>query len=380
MRQVLIRIPTPFGQLPIFSFGMMLLVAFLTGTWLASRRARREKVPTEALWDIALYVFFAGIIGARLLHFILFPQSGDIWEQLLRFVRIWEGGLVFYGSLAGGLVGFVLAYFFIIRRLGLRTWQIADIIAPSIALGIFFGRIGCFLNGCCFGNVADPSVPSWLTVRFPPLSIPHRALSEQGYQTLLGFGVLGHDAPDQDSRTVLFVEPDTPAAHAGLKPGDVIVELNEQAVESGEQLVKRLFELISQASSLRATGTKMRLSVSVLRGEKILRPDTESGVASFTPPWSLPLYPTQLLSAVDGLLLWAFLSLLYPLRRRYGEIFAIFLAAYAFSRFFLEQLRSDTPRLFQGMTFSQLVSIGLLVVACALWLALYRWGTRPDSQ
>jgi len=124
----------------------------------------------------------------------------------------------------------------------------------------------------------------------------------------------------------------------------------------------------------------MRLSVSVLRGEKILRPDTESGVASFTPPWSLPLYPTQLLSAVDGLLLWAFLSLLYPLRRRYGEIFAIFLAAYAFSRFFLEQLRSDTPRLFQGMTFSQLVSIGLLVVACALWLALYRWGTRPDSQ
>lgn len=379
MRQVLIRIPTPFGELPIFSFGVMLLMAFLSGTWLASRRARREGIAPEALWDIAIYVFFAGVIGARILHMVLFPQPGNWWEQIVRFVKIWEGGLVFYGSLIGGAVGFLLAYILVIRRLGLRTLQIADIIAPSIALGIFFGRIGCFLNGCCFGNVADPAIPAWLTVRFPPLSIPHRALAERGYQTLLGFAVGSVDDPALKERTVVLVEPDTPAAQAGLQAGDIILEVNGQSVQNLKELLERLKELCSQAIGPHATTPQLRLELTVLRQGQVLRPENSGGVAPFSPPWSLRLYPAQLLSAADGLFLCGLLTLFYPLRRRYGEVFVAFLAAYSVTRFFIEQIRSDTPRIFAGMTFSQAVSVGLLLLAVLAWGALYLRGETPKS-
>lgn len=376
MRQVLIRIPTPWGELPIFSFGIMLVLAFLSGTWLAARRARREGVPPEAMWDIAIYVFFGGVIGARILHMILFPQPGNLWQQLVRFVKIWEGGLVFYGSLVGGGIGFILAYLAIIRRLGIRTWHIADLIAPSIALGIFFGRIGCFLNGCCFGNVADPAVPAWLTVRFPPLSIPHRAMAERGYQTLFGFALTSPRNMVHDARTVALVEPDSPAAQAGLQIGDVIVEVNGHAVSDGDALLKHLNELQLQATGPHATIADLHLALTVLRQGSVLRPDSTGGVAPFRLPWSLPLYPAQLISALDGLLLCGLLTLFYPLRRRYGEVFAAFLSAYAVSRFFIEQIRCDTPRFWAGMTFSQLVSVAMLVVAVILWSALYRWGEQ----
>lgn len=378
MRQVLIRIPTPWGDWPIFSFGVMLLVAFLSGTWLASRRAQREGIASEALWDIAIYTFFAGVVGARILHMVLFPQPGNLWQQVLRFFKIWEGGLVFYGSLVGGAVGFLLAYGLIIRRLGLRTLQIADIIAPSIGLGIFFGRIGCFLNGCCFGNVADPSVPAWLTVRFPPLSIPHWALAKRGYQTLLGFAIGSPEHPAVEDRTVALVEPDSPAARAGLQPGDIIVEVNGQAVHNQAELLQRLADLCAEADGPQATITDLRLELTIVRQGRELRPDSPGGVAPFSPPWSLPLYPSQLISALDGLLLFGLLTLLYPLRRRYGEVFATLLAAYAVSRFFIEQIRSDTPRIWAGMTFSQLVSLGLLGFAVVFWIGLYLWGEPPQ--
>ncbi|MCS7168298.1 MAG: prolipoprotein diacylglyceryl transferase [Gemmatales bacterium] len=380
MRPVLLRIPTPWGDVPIFSFGIMLVLAFLIGTWLAARRARREGVPPEAMWDIAIYVFFGGVVGARILHMILFPQPGNLWQQMVRFVKIWEGGLVFYGSLIGGGIGFILAHMAIMRRLGIRTWQVADLITPSLALGICFGRIGCFLNGCCFGNVADPSVPAWLTVRFPPLSMPHRALAERGYQTLFGFALASPQDTQRDARTVVLVEPDSPAAKAGLQAGDVILEVNGQPIDNGDVLRQHLNQLRLQASGPHAAIPDLHLALTVMRQGSVLRPDSTDGVAPFRPPWSLPLYPTQLISALDGLVLYGLLTLYYPLRRRYGEIFAAFLATYAVSRFFIEQIRSDTPRLWAGMTFSQLVSVAILITAVLFWLALYRWGEKPAQE
>src|SRR5262249_44505506 len=140
MQQVLIRV---FG-LPLYGFALMLFLAFVFCTWLAGRRAEQEGIRKEHIQDLALWLFIPGIIGARL--FFLYSRGEPLWN----FWRIWEGGLVFYGSAIGGILGYALAYFWTIRKHGLSTWKLADIIAPSVALGLCLGRIGCWLNGCCY--------------------------------------------------------------------------------------------------------------------------------------------------------------------------------------------------------------------------------------
>jgi phosphatidylglycerol:prolipoprotein diacylglycerol transferase len=161
MRQVLYTIPI-FGGLSIFGYGAMLVLAFLSSTWLAWWRARREGLDPEVIMDMAFWVFLLGMVGARLFYCIEYwgTEIKNIWEVL----QYWKGGIVFYG----GLIGSVLA-FFVYRRahpFPLRPYM--DVLAPSIAIGIMFGRLGCFLNGCCFGRICQ--LP-W-AVSFPRLSPP----------------------------------------------------------------------------------------------------------------------------------------------------------------------------------------------------------------
>ncbi|HMP18355.1 MAG TPA: prolipoprotein diacylglyceryl transferase, partial [Gemmatales bacterium] len=131
--------------------------------------ARQEGYSANIPWDLGLYIFVAGVIGARLLSMLVDQKSPEnLAAAFFQFLRIWEGGLVLYGSIPGGLIGYWLAYRHIVKPNKLRTLQIGDWLAPSIALGIAFGRVGCFLNGCCYGDVADPAaVPPLLTVQFP---------------------------------------------------------------------------------------------------------------------------------------------------------------------------------------------------------------------
>jgi prolipoprotein diacylglyceryltransferase len=227
MYQVLFRIPfKPFDwlpdwwpqEVPIYGFGMMLFITFLVTTWLASRRARKEGINPQYLQDLAIWIFVGGLVGARLVY------MKQYHEPLSNFFKIWQGGLVFYGSAIGGVAGYFLAYLFVIRKHGLSTWKLADIIAPSVAIGLLLGRIGCFLNGCCYGNVACPDCPG---VGFP-LSAPARyTLVGAGYQTAAGFTLI--DMNRRDGRKVAAVKPDSPAAASGLRVGDLIVSINTNA-------------------------------------------------------------------------------------------------------------------------------------------------------
>src|SRR5437764_726164 len=111
MRQVLFRIPihTSFfpDGIPIYGFGMMLFVTFVATTWLAGRRAQKEGIAKEYLQDLAIWIFVGGIVGARIVYMLQYKIP--LWP-LWNFFRIWEGGLVFYGSAIGGLAGYGLAY------------------------------------------------------------------------------------------------------------------------------------------------------------------------------------------------------------------------------------------------------------------------------
>jgi len=137
----------------------MVALAFLAGLWTASRRCLREGIPSEKILDLGPWLILGAIVGARTLYVVSYWREQFADKPLSEIFMVQHGGLVFYG----GLVGSSLACILYTRLKKLPLWKMADILAPSIALGYVFGRIGCLMNGCCFGRTCD--LP-W-AIRFP---------------------------------------------------------------------------------------------------------------------------------------------------------------------------------------------------------------------
>lgn len=257
-------------ELPIYGFGIMLVLAFIFAPWLAWWRARREGFDGDVILDMGFWIFVAGLIGARA-EYCREYWGKDI-HNLFEALQYWRGGIVYYGGIVGGVIGFFTYRWF--NPFPVRPYL--DAIAPSIALGTFFGRLGCFLNGCCYG---DQCRLPW-AVSFPR---------------------------------------ESPAwwhhLHAGL--------ISKGATES------------------------------------------------------LPIHPTQLYSALDGLVLLILLSAYYPLRRRDGEVMGLLMIAYPITRFLIEYIRNDEVAFFAGLTISQTISVLLLLSGLVYWAWL---STLPDRR
>jgi phosphatidylglycerol:prolipoprotein diacylglycerol transferase len=149
------------GPLDIHTYGVLVAAGFVAGLWLAARRAGRSGLKTEAVTDLGAWLIVAGILGAKLFHVIFFwGEFVAGWQA--EGVRSLREGFVFYG----GFIGACAATIFYARRRQLPLWKLADVLAPSVAIGHAFGRLGCFFNGCCFGKAC--ALP-W-AVEFPP---PH---------------------------------------------------------------------------------------------------------------------------------------------------------------------------------------------------------------
>lgn len=146
-----------FGSFEIHSYGLLLAIAFLVAIQIFVVRGKRRGIPEDALHSIALVILILAIIGGRGL-FILTHWS-DYAPDPAAIFRLWEGGLMLYGGYLLAIAG-TIAY---IRRAKLPVWSIADAAAPAMAIGIAIGRIGCFMNGCCFGL---PTHSAW-GIRFP---------------------------------------------------------------------------------------------------------------------------------------------------------------------------------------------------------------------
>ena len=124
------------GFVHVRSYGVMMVVAFLVGTWIALREARRLRLDEDKLVAVIFIALVSAVLGARALYVV---------EHVDEFRQQW------FGLLAA-------------RQAGLPMWVVADALTPSIALGTAFGRVGCFLNGCCYGR---PTHLPWGVV-FPP--------------------------------------------------------------------------------------------------------------------------------------------------------------------------------------------------------------------
>ena len=160
------------GNWPVYSYGVLLALAYLAGLQLAVMRARRAGLDSARIMDLGIYLIIAALVGAKLMLVVVdFSYFRDHPRELLSLVRV---GGVFYG----GLIFALLAGLWLVRRYKLPVWSAADMYAPGVALGHIIGRLGCLLAGCCYGRPTD--LPWGITFTSPvaaasagtPLGIP----------------------------------------------------------------------------------------------------------------------------------------------------------------------------------------------------------------
>jgi phosphatidylglycerol:prolipoprotein diacylglycerol transferase len=197
------------GTLSLPSYFTMVAVGFALAIFLAWRWAGRNGLGRDSVLDLGLYMVIFGVIGARLLHVIADgqlsnyinwcfdpgavvweitqlecrapayggewdsaenvcrprdPGSRPGWERCTLWLQFWQGGLAYYG----GFIFASLYGIYFIRREGLPLARVLDLSGWAIPFGLGWGRIGCFLNGCCYGAVVDHAgEPPWWAVSFP---------------------------------------------------------------------------------------------------------------------------------------------------------------------------------------------------------------------
>lgn len=179
------------GPITIRSYGVMLALAFFVGVLYVRHVALRDGKPFERFLTIAYIMIFGGIIGARL-SYVLF--------HLEEFEGNWTSSFNPFGSdefgiaglnVYGGVLVAIIGTFVYCRLKKISTLEVFDYFSPALGLGLGIARIGCFLNGCCFGTPTD--LP-W-GVSFPPGSIPYTVYFDaplhpsQLYTSLYGFGL-----------------------------------------------------------------------------------------------------------------------------------------------------------------------------------------------
>jgi phosphatidylglycerol:prolipoprotein diacylglycerol transferase len=147
-------------QLP--AYGVMAVTGYLVGMYFISKEAIRNKIQPIMIQSLSMWIIVGMLIGARIWY---------VWENWNQFApsplsifKLWEGGMVFYGGFIGGFTGGIL--FIKIAKLPLA--KVMDIMAPGIAIAVGIGRIGCFLNGCCYGRITNSRIGICFPSRWTP--------------------------------------------------------------------------------------------------------------------------------------------------------------------------------------------------------------------
>lgn len=172
MHPILLQI----GSFFVGSYGVLIMLGVVGALLLAMHLARRRGLRPEFLYDLAFVCLLAGFVGARLL-FLVVEWRAFVEDPVPMLLS--RSGFVFLG----GLVAAIAVALWFVRRAGMPLWETADVAAPGVPLAHAFGRVGCYMAGCCYGRVLPEGSP-W-AVKFP------RLMDEKG-ETLFGFAWQDH--------------------------------------------------------------------------------------------------------------------------------------------------------------------------------------------
>jgi phosphatidylglycerol:prolipoprotein diacylglycerol transferase len=360
------------------SYGVMMMIAFLTGIWLACRRAYRSKADPDIVLNMGFIALIGGVAGARAMFVIHYwgERFANQPNPIMAIFDIRAGGLEFWG---GPLVVIpaLTIYLKFFAKASAR-WYL-DITLPSLAWGLAITRIGCFLNGCCWGAICvdqhDPaneraavpwavrfpygSGPMVQQYRFGELALPKELVwvsSVVESSPLSAEYIQAAVADDGKTRERLAAE-----VQASLKARN-----DASNAGAGAEVIKRLQDVEATAQAAMSAHDSSPIGFVENRCRQYgLTPAQLAELASYYR--SKPVHPAQLYDTVNGLLLSWVLSLMFYRRRRHGIILGWFLILYSISRLFTELIRSDNPLDVFGVTISQAISLCTLATGL-LWM------------
>lgn len=314
----------PLVGLTVKSYGLMMVVGFLAAVSIIRYLSRHFTPDPMHITNAALYALIAGVVGARAFFVIhYFDQfRDDPWNVF----AIWNGGL----ELLGGVVLAVAVILLYIWYHKLPTRHYLDVLALGLLVALAFGRLGCFLNGCCYGR---PTELPW-GVRFPYGSFAYRSQVRANPDR-------GRPTPHLNLPEEYFGYTDEQGSHIpDLKPWTHLTAVQKELVSAG-------------------------------------------------PYRSLPVHPTQLYSSLAAALLGLGLhgvlrrsqraenAGIYPFLAKPGSTFSLMFIFYGLMRFAVEMRRDDNPFEVGSLTISQLLSIGLITLG--IILAVFFTFSRPEK-
>ena len=339
--------------LPVRGYGLMMMLGVLTAVGISYRRVLQLGVAKESFLGLVLWTVIGGLLGARLFYIVQKWSELDgtsISEKLWTALQFTEGGLVVYGAILGGIAG-ILGWTLLQKVVPL---SLLDAIVPAFFIGLAFGRIGCLMNGCCYGGVVESGLPAIAFPRGAPAYMDQLASGR-----LLGIHTKSTHGRDS---TIDAVDPGSWAQRNGIAPGQIL-----DSIQVGQ---------VPQVPSLQAQAMREH-APPVLEG--LVRTDRVRTVVRELPNRSLPVHPSQIYASITGFLL-CFWSLTIPRWvQRPGLVFGSGWLAYGVLRFLEEIVRVDEGGQFgTELSIAQWVSIVGIVFGAIL--TVYSWSGSSKSQ
>lgn len=312
----------PFLHISVKSYGTMMVIGFLTACWLMRRMMRRAGQKPDFVSNIAMYALICGVLGARVFYVLHYFEQFK--NRPMDVFAVWQGGL----ELLGGVIAAIAFLWIYLWKQKLPKRLYLDVLAVGLMLGLGFGRIGCLMNGCCYGKACD--LP-W-AVQFPYGSPAFESQVRPDPQRDRSEPIIDLPAAyfgwfDENGRWIGATENNKYSAN--LKPKDMLTDNQLEAVTHGDYHTKKV-------------------------------------------------HPTQVYSSIDAFILAGVLYAVWRLvgRRKPGVVMSLMLMLYGVARFFIETVRDDNPfetawwALYKGGTVSQNISI-YMFIAGAILMAIF---------